>query len=212
MKLAGLLALSYLASFGPLSAQAGEPKGILEVLPAVTELGQGWTTNLVTYLYDRYSRPSEISYGEDPGNSRFLHWLRTSLQKDNSSADCLAGRTGYCLAHYGLGDLVFNSGEYQICVMRWSDRRSLHNSWVDWKMSRCRVVRDGVAVGEDFYWSEDLTAQTLTLRRGLFTVSVTAGLRSDYRPMVHLSEAIDAKIRGRSVPKLRPASAGDNHE
>ena len=121
------------------SARADEPKGILDVMPTVAELGGDWTTNLVTYLVDPCSRPSEISYGEDPGSNRFLAWLRAGLREDHAPDHCLAHRTAYGLAHYGQGNLVFNSGEYQLCVMRWRDPRSLHNAWVEWKMTGGRV-------------------------------------------------------------------------
>jgi hypothetical protein len=51
------------------------------------------------------------------------------------------------------------------------------------------------------WWRETVIAQDLVFRRGLFHVVIEAGPDSDSAPMVRLAQAIDAKIRGRSIPK-----------
>jgi hypothetical protein len=191
------------------SAQAAEEKGILEVLPSLAELGQDWTTNLVTYLFDPCSRPSEIAFSEDPETSPFLDWLRTGIQTNSPAGHGLSGRTGDCLAHYGCGDLIFGSGEVQLCVMRWSDAHLLGNHWQEWKtkMSPSRVFRAEGLVGEDSCWSEDLTEQKLAFRRGLFTVTATAGTCSDCSAMLRLAQAVDAKIHGKPTSKSEDSEA-----
>lgn len=188
-------------------ALGGERQGILEILPPPTEVGKGWTTNLVTYLLDSLSRPSELAYGEDPKTSRFLTWLRTSLSGGHSTNSCLAGRTGYCLAHYGRGDL--KTLDYEVCVMSWREERSLNDAWGCWKSKLIsdRVVHHTGKVGEDYYWTQDPHQQYLAFRRGSFTVTISADLRSDYGQMLRLGHAIDARINRPDIPDQRKDKA-----
>jgi hypothetical protein len=174
-----------------------EEKAILDVAPSVSELGAGWTTNLVAYLLDPRSCPSEIDYHGDPASSPELGAQR-EVMKTN-------GRTGCGLVLYGHGNLIMNSGLYRVYIQRWNNRRSLHNCWVDWKMNPNRIVRDTSPVGEDSFWvyewwRQTLVRQHLVFRRGLFHVVVEAGADSDFAPMIRLAQVLDAKIGGRSIP------------
>ena len=175
-------------------------KAILDVAPSVSELGAGWTTNLVAYLLDPRSHPSEIDYRGDAESSPELGAQR-EVMKTN-------GRTGCGLVLYGHGNLIMNSGLYRVYIQRWSNRRSLHNHWVDWKMNPNRIVRDAPPVGEDSFWVNEWWRQTpvrqhLVFRQGLFHVVVEAGADADVAPMIRLGQVLEAKIRGRSIPEAR---------
>jgi hypothetical protein len=180
------------------AAPPPEPVAILAVTPSPEELGHGWTTNVVAYLLDPKSQPPEIDYRTDPKTSLLLEYQRSVMLTNN--------RTGCGLILYGRGNLVMNIGLYRVYIQRWDNTRSLHNSWVGWKMDPSRVLRADVSpVGDDCFWTEEWWRQTkvrnnFVFRRGLFHVTVEAGSDSDYRPMVRLAEVIDAKIRGRPVP------------
>jgi hypothetical protein len=192
-----------LACFWLVQTWAADEKPISDVAPSLAELGEGWTTNLIAYLLDPRSQPSEIDYlNRKP--SPVLEYHRQEMAKD--------GRTAYGTIFYGHGDMVMGRGLYRVYIQRWGNTRSLHNRWVDWKMNPNWVVRTNEPVGEDCYWIEDQMFQSLTFRRGLFHVSVEAGLASEYRPMIRLAKVIDAKIRGRPIPKLRTAAKPDSQE
>ena len=180
------------------AAPPPEPVAILAVTPSLDELGRGWTTNVVAYLLDPKSQPSEIDYRSDPKTSLLLEYQRSVMLTNN--------RTGCALILYGRGNLIMNIGLYRVYIQRWDNTRTLHNSWVGWKMDPSRVLRGDVSpVGDDCFWTEEWWRQTkvrnnFIFRRGLFHVTVEAGSDSDYRPMVRLAEVIDAKIRGRPAP------------
>jgi hypothetical protein len=179
-------------------AQGAEEKAILEVVPSLAELGEGWTTNVVAYLIDPRSHPSEIDYQCDAKASP-----RLAEQREAMKTNC---RTGCGMVFYGRGGLVMNGGLYRVTVQRWSQIRPLHNTWVAWKMNPCRVVRSYPAVGEDFFWVNQwwratLVQQDLVFLRGRFHVVIEAGADADLSQAVRLAQAIDAKIRGRPVPK-----------
>jgi hypothetical protein len=189
-------------TLGPLSAIAefhnAEEKAILDVVPSLSELGAGWTTNVVAYLLDPRSHPSEIDYHGDTESSPQLSAQREVMRTN--------GRTGCGLVLYGHGNLIMNSGLYRVYIQRWDNRRSLHNCWVDWKMNPNRIVRDTPPIGEDCFWvyewwRQTLVRQHLVFRLGLFHVVVEAGAESDFAPMVRLGQVLDAKIRGRSIPE-----------
>jgi hypothetical protein len=175
-----------------------EQKPILDVTPSLTELGPGWTTNVVAYLLDPRSQPSEIDYQRDPKTSLLLAYERDLMRTNN--------RTGCAMVLYGYGNMVMNSGLFRVHIQRWDNRRSLHNAWVGWKMDTARVVRNLPPVGEDCFWTNDWWRQTavrqnLIFRRGLFHVVVEAGAESESGHLLRLAEVIDAKLRGRPIPK-----------
>jgi hypothetical protein len=181
--------------------QPGE-RAVLDVVPSLSELGAGWTTNVVAFLLDPHSHPSEIDSRGDARTSPELSVQREIMKTNN--------RTGCGLVLYGRGDLIMNRGLYRVYIQRWSDRRSLHNSWVGWKMNPNRVVRDAAAVGEDCFWVNEWWRQTLVrqnfvFRQGLFHVVVEAGPDSDAAHMVLLARAIRAKILGRPIPAFSRA-------
>src|SRR5262249_38086455 len=143
-------------------------RSVLDVVPSVTELGEGWTTNVVAYLIDARSQPPEIDYQNDPKVSLLLEAQRQAMTTNN--------RTGCGLVLFGRGDLVMNRGLYRVYIQRWNSKRALHNAWVGWKMNPNRVVRNNSPVGEDFFWIVDWWRQTpveqdLVFRRGLFHVT-----------------------------------------
>jgi hypothetical protein len=174
--------------------QAAEGKAILDVAPSLTELGESWTTNLIAYLLDPRSQPSEVDYLRGPKSSPVLDYHRQQMKSD--------GRTGYGTILYGHGGMVMNKGLYRVYIQRWSNTPSLDKRWVDWKSRLTRVVRSAQSVGEAFFWAEDGMFQKLTFRRGLFHVVVEAGSASDFTWMVRLAEVIDAKIQGQPIPKV----------
>ncbi len=193
----------FLLTFALRSVAALSEKPILTVAPSLGDLGEGWTTNLVAYLIDPKSAPSEIDYRTAVDLSVSLNTQREAMKTN--------GRTGCALVFYGHGDLISNSGLYRVYIQRWKDVRSLHNAWVQFKMNPERVVRDEVAAGEDNYWTQEwwrrtLVRQNLVFRRGLFHVVVEAGAQSDHRPMLRLAEVIDAKIRGLPIPPSCPGA------
>jgi hypothetical protein len=195
MKICTCFWIAFLACLG--CADAAQEKAVLEVVPSLAELGEGWTTNIVAYLLDPRSQPPEIDFKSEPAKSLRLTEQREAMKTNK--------RTGCGLILYGRGDLVMNRGLYRVYIQRWADSRSLHNSWVDFKMNPARVVRNHPAVGEDFYWTNDwwretCVGQNLVFRRGLFHVVVEAGPESDDAQMVQLAQAIDAKITGRVKP------------
>lgn len=179
-----------IASLAPV--QAAETTGVLNVAPTLIELGDGWTTNLVACVLDPQSTPSEFDNfnGE---RSRLLEFYREQMKKD--------GRTGYATLLYTRSDAVTNRALYRVYIQRWQNTRLLHNRWVEWKMAPARIVRSGPMIGEDYFWSDDGVFQEFSFRRGLFNVVIQAGSASEYKPMVWLAVAIDAKIRGRPIPK-----------
>jgi hypothetical protein len=147
---------------------------------------------VIAYLLDPRSHPSEIDYKGNVESSLLLG-VQREVMKSND-------RSGCALMFYGHGDLVMNRGLYRVYIQRWSSRRSLHNSWVRWKMNPDRVVRDLPPVGEDSFWVNEWWRQTLVrqnfaFRRGLFHVVVEAGAESDSGDLVQLAGVIDAKIR-----------------
>jgi hypothetical protein len=111
------------------------------------------------------------------------------------------GRTGYAIIHYARKGDAHNADDYRVYIQRWGSIRPLHNAWVDWKMNRNRVLRPGPPLGEDFFWTIDGMLQNLAFQRGLFHVVIEAGSASAYEPMLRLAEVIDAKIRGKPIPK-----------
>lgn len=180
-----------------LGAEDASERAILEVIPTVRELGKGWTTNIVAYLLDPRSRPSEIDYRVDVQTSLLLDYQRSVMRTNH--------RTGCCMVLFGRGDLVNNSGLFRVFIQRWDNRRSLHNGWVGYKMVPGRVLRTTAHVGEDYFWSEEwwrrtLVRQNLVFRRGLFHVAIEAGAESDPLQLLRLAQVIDAKIRGRPTP------------
>ncbi len=182
----------------PVRLPPGE-RAILDVVPSLTELGAGWTTNVVAFLLDPHSHPSEIDSRGDARTS-----LELSVQREVMKTN---HRTGCGLVLYGRGDLIMNRGLFRVYLQRWSDRRSLHNSWVGWKMNPNRVVRDAAAVGEDCFWVNEWWRQTLVrqnfvFRQGLFHVVVEAGPDSNFAHMIQLAQTIQAKILGRPIPAL----------
>lgn len=197
MRLGAVFLIGWLAWTTCLAAV--EEKSILSIAPTVAELGEGWTTNLVAYLIDPSSHPSEIDYQGNPATSQRLESQRLEMR--------INGRTGCGLLFYGRGNLIMNSGLYRVYIQRWGNRRALHNEWVTWKMNPARVVHDMPHVGEDYFWIEEWWRQTrlrqnLVFRRGLFHVTVEAGAESDWAAMVRLAQAIDERIRS-----PRPAAA-----
>jgi hypothetical protein len=189
-----LLLLSLLLALGEPSAAE---KPVLAVIPSAAEVGDGASTNLIAYLLDPLSQPSEIDHRQDARSSLLLEAQRAAMLTN--------GRTGCALVLYGRGDLTMNSGLFRVYVQRWRSPRSLHNAWVTWKMNPDRVVHTEPASGEDYFWTQEwwrrsLVRQNLVFRRGLFHVVIEAGAESDYLHMIRLAAAIDAKIRGRPVP------------
>ena len=185
---------------GPLRGAPLEEKAVLSVTPNLVELGDGWTTNIIAYLLDPRSQPSEIDYQGDPKKSLLLMYQRDMMKTNN--------RTGCAMVLYGYGNLVMNGGLYRVFIQRWSDSRSLHNAWVKWKMDTARVVPDAPPVGADCFWTREWWRETavrknLIFRRGLFHIVVEAGADSDMGRMVRLAEVIDAKVRGRPIPPER---------
>jgi hypothetical protein len=175
-------------------------KAILEVVPGLSALGAGWTTNVVAYLLDPCSRPSEIDYRGNVGASLELG-VQREIMKTND-------RTGCGLVFYGRGDLVMNSGLYRVYIQRWINRRSLHNSWVGWKMNPNRIIRDGPGVGEDSFWVNEWWRQTLVRQnfafcRGVFHVVIEAGADSRAERLIELALAFDARIRAHAKPETR---------
>jgi hypothetical protein len=180
---------------------SGAEKPVLAVLPSAAEVADGASTNLVAYLLDPLSQPSEIDHRQDARSSLLLEAQRAAMLTN--------GRTGCALVLYGRGDLTMNSGLYRVYLQRWRNTRLLHNAWVTWKMNPDRVVHKEPAPGEDYFWTEEwwrrsLVRQNLVFRRGLFHVVIEAGAASDYLHMIRLATAIDAKIRGHPVPPARP--------
>jgi hypothetical protein len=177
-----------LALIGLVQARGAEEKAILDVAPTLAELGEGWTTNVVAYLLDPRSRPTEIDYHrDDPKSSPVLEIHRKQMAAD--------GRTGYGMMLCGCSNTVANAGFCRVYIQRWGNTRTLHNRWVDWKMLPTRVLHAHPPVGEDSFWREDCMFQEFTFRRGLFHVCIEAGHGFDYRLLVHVAEIIDAKIR-----------------
>lgn len=194
------IGLLLLLSTGSFASTVWEEKAVLEVVPTVVELGNGWTTNLVTYLIDPKSNPSEIDHKGDPATSAEIRDQREDMKTN--------GRTGCAMILYGRTNLVMNRGLFRVCIQRWNNTRSLHNAWAGWKMNPSRVVRPLRAVGEDVFWvnqwsRDTLVSQDMVFRRGLFHVTIQAGSESDPALIVRLGEAVDAKIRGRPVPAAR---------
>jgi hypothetical protein len=185
-------------------AHAAEEKPILAIVPKVAELGEDWTTNVVAYLLDPKSQPSEIDYQRDAESSPAL-FVQREVMKTN-------GRTGCALVLYGCGDLIENSGLHRVFIQRWENRRLLHNQWVRWKMDPNRVVRTTPDIGEDYFWTQEWWRQTLVrqnfiFRRGLFHVVIETGAEINPERITRLAEVLDAKIRGRPVPK--PVAVGN---
>src|SRR5690242_18295578 len=105
---------------------AAQEKAVLEVAPTLADLGPGWTTNIVAYLLDPLSKPSEIDYQHDVRDSALLEYQRDLMSRTS--------RSGCGMLLYGRGNLVMNSGLYRVHIQRWSNRRALHNAWVGYKM------------------------------------------------------------------------------
>ena len=152
--------------------RAAPEKAVLEVAPTLADLGSGWTTNIVAYLLDPLSHPSEIDYQHGVHDSPLLEYQRDLMSKTS--------RSGCGMLLYGRGNLVMNSGLYRVHIQRWSNRRALHNAWVGYKMDPTRVVRDTPPIGEDLFWTNDwwretLVHRNLVFRRGLFHIVVEAG-------------------------------------
>lgn len=190
--------ISFVVLLCALRLSASEVKPILTVVPSLSELGPTWTTNVIAYLLDPRSHPSEIDYRHDIKTSPMLALQRANMEKD--------GRNAFAIVLYGRGDMTVNQGWHRVYIYRWENRRALHNRWVDWKMNPARIVRSISTPGDDYYWTDDGFMQDFTFRRGLFHVSIEAGSLSDYRPIVRLAEVIDAKMRGKTVSKV---DAGD---
>jgi hypothetical protein len=175
-----------------------EEKPVTTIVPTVSELGAGWTTNVIAYLVDPRSTPPEIDHQFDVDTSPMLAMQRQAMLTNS--------RTGCGMVLFGRGNLVMNSGLFRVYIQRWKNTRSLHNEWVGWKMNPNRVLRTHPFVGEDFFWTNEWWRRTLVrhnfiFRRGLFHVVVEAGADADPAHMIRLAEVIDAKIRGRPVPK-----------
>ena len=206
MKRLCLILWVLLLDFAP--TQAAAEKAVLEIAPSLSELGEGWTTNVVAYLLDPSSRPPEIDFQNDVTSSPLLEAQRQAMKGNE--------RTGCGLLLYGRGDLIMNSGLYRVFVQRWSNTRALHNAWVDWKMNPDRVVRTHPPVGEDFFWVCEWWRQTpirqnFVFRRGLFHVTIEAGADSDTAAVVQLAQVIDGKIKARPLPDpsgTAPSGAG----
>ena len=112
-KVAQLVCLNlFLVLVGLVQAQGGEEKAILDVAPTLAELGEEWTTNVVAYLLDPRSRPSEIDYHrDDPKSSPVLDFHRKQMAAD--------GRTGYgmiwredCMFQ----EFTFRRGLFHVCI------------------------------------------------------------------------------------------------
>jgi hypothetical protein len=188
----------FLVLTGLVDLRAAEEKAVLEIVPTLSELGEGWTTNVVAYLLDPKSHPSEIDYRGKAETSPALFVQREEMKTNH--------RTGCALVLFGHGDLVENSGLQRVFIQRWDTRRSLHNEWVRWKMDPNRIVRTTPEIGEDYFWTQEWWRQTLVrqnfiFRRGLFHIVVEAGADTDPARMLRVATALDAKIRGRTVPK-----------
>jgi hypothetical protein len=184
--------ISFLVLVCALRLGASEVKPILTVVPNLSELGPVWTTNVIAYLLDPHSQPSEIDYHYETKTSPMLALQRGNMEKD--------GGTAFAIVLYGRGNMTVNQGWHRVYIYRWENRHALHNRWVDWKMNPARILRSAPAPGDDYYWTDDGFTQDFTFRRGLFHVSIEAGSASDYRPIVRLAEVIDAKIRNRPIP------------
>jgi hypothetical protein len=181
------------------SAQAAAEKAVLDVVPSLSEAGPAWTTNVMAYLLDPRSHPSEIDYRHDTKTSPMLALQRENMKKD--------GRNGFGIVLYGRGNMIMHQGLYRVYIYRWDNERALHNRWVDWKMTPARIVRSAPPVGEDCFWSDDGMFQEFAFRRGLFQVVMEADSSFQYRPIVQLAEVIDLKIRGQPIPKAaKPAT------
>ncbi|MHC1768571.1 MAG: hypothetical protein AB9869_30550 [Verrucomicrobiia bacterium] len=189
---AAVLPVPCLAERAPL-----EEKPVTAVVPTLGELGAGWTTNVIAYLVDPHSTPSEIDYQMDTKTSVMLSMQRQAMLTNS--------RTGCGMVLFGRGDLVMNSGLFRVYIQRWQNTRALHNEWVSWKMNPDRVLRTHPFVGEDFFWTEEWWRRTLVrnnfvFRRGLFHVVIEAGADTNPSHVLRLATVIDAKIRGRPAP------------
>src|ERR1044072_2600625 len=115
-------------------------------------------------------------------------------------------RAGCAMILYGNGYLVMNSWLHRVYIQRWDNTRSLHNSWVVWKMNPSRGVRPTPPLGEDFFWVDEWwrrtwVRQNLVFRRGLFSIVIESGAETDPAHMIQLAQVLDAKVRGRPAPK-----------
>ena len=174
-----------------LAATAAQPvkeRSLLELVPTLSELGQGWKTNYTAYLIDSSSDPPEVAHQGNPKASPILEFHRERMAQD--------GRAGYGLFLYGRDDSVVN-GWHAVHIQRWANARDLHNRWVGWKMSPTRVLHDGAPVGEDCFWREDCMFQELSFRRGVYSVLIEAGVNREYRSLWEIAKAVDARLRAR---------------
>ena len=170
--------------------QGAREKAILEVVPSLAELGDGWTTNAVVSLLDPLSRPWQIE-GQTGGKGQ-TNFLRTTPKTQNPM-----GWGRFC---FGRGDMVLNRGAYFVSIQRWGETNALDKAWKGWETRPDYTLWRGPPIGEGCYWTQDDKFHGVTFRRGLFHVVITCGAQSDHSGLFRLAEVTDAKIAGRPIP------------
>jgi hypothetical protein len=185
--------------FGLTGVRAAGPKAILDLAPSLTELGEGWTTNLVVSLLDPLS-----SLPDKRGKPSSTRPSIPGLKRTGKPTTGM----GWGRFHYGRGDLEVNGGGYFVSIQRWTNTNTLDRVWRQWQTSTNaeQQVRSRSAIGEDSYWTETDRFHSLTFRRAVFHVVVECGPKSDHSQLLHLAEVIDHKISPRPPSKPKPAN------
>jgi len=171
--------------------QAAGATAILDVVPALSELGADWTTNATVTILDPLSRPARHP-GHAPSKGMTNVFAAKAAAKD---------QMGWGRFHFGRGNLLLNQGAYFVSIQRWDRTNTLNTAWTGWQSRPDYTPWRGAPIGESCFWTEDAKFHGFTFRRGLFHVVITCGAQSDHAGLFRLAEVIDAKISGKSIPK-----------
>jgi hypothetical protein len=167
-----------------LSRSAATEVGIGRILPTITELGSGWTSNRIVLLVDPLSSPSEVADARDaPEPEAMLRSTRESMRRSH--------RTGQAFIRYHLGNQQFG-----VFINRFDSKSAAEANWtksVEEEATAAtsvpRQIGERVRSG-----NRNGMHNHLTFLRGQYFVTVECGLASGWKDIEHLARAIDEKL------------------
>jgi hypothetical protein len=163
---------------------AGQPS-IEQILPSITQLGEGWSSNRVVVLVDPLSSPSEwADVNEGPG------WLKLGreLLKRDPRREAWA-----VIRYFGRGTGAYHTNSL-VTISRWKAPESIGKDW-----GRDNETKGSPAelpnLGEETrFYQRDGMHNDIAFRRGNYLINVECPIAFGVEHLKRLAETLDANL------------------
>ena len=180
--------------------------GVVQVAPRVEDLGSGWTERRIVFGVDPLDQPAETAnelVSRDLSNrSRLLAQVKVAMQEQ--------GSVGMGYFGYGLGNLLFSQGRYDLYLSRYPNLAALEKEWSHYSNPTNQRVEP--EVGDVAIWLPRPTNDhdhQLIVRSGLYLMRLECTAKQKDEELLHLARKTAERISGIANRKA-PATGAPN--